>query len=191
MLMDKHKALCWQDFDTVIVKSQKQGEKAGCPSALIPPALVYTKGKMLPSGSSISASAWPDLSPFNEMSSLCGKMKQYGSRSAGLGQALQADLTALHWNIHEVASMESQRQKPASDPWAEPSCLSGTPSCSSPGWVWQVRSLSPSATDCGTLLGLWWALQVMATNQIPPGRISGSHAEAPLNWEDSHSRGWG
>lgn len=49
-------------------------------------------------------------SPLNERRRFCGKVEQHGSKSAGLSQALQEDLTALCCNIHEANSMESQRQ---------------------------------------------------------------------------------
>lgn len=124
----RHKGLGWQDFDTGIVNSQT-GRGGWMPQCSNPTCLPIHWGRRRkqPPGSSISASAWPHLSPLDEKSCLCGKVKQHGSRSAGLGQTLQADLTALRWNIYEVTSMESQRQKPASDPWAEPPAWTGPP----------------------------------------------------------------
>lgn len=127
----RHKALCWQDFDTGIVNSQWERE-GWMPECSNPTCLSLHLGgrRKQPPGSSISASAWPHPSPFNEKRCLCGKVKQHGSGSAGLGQTLQADLTAFHWNIHKVASMEALRQRPASDPWAEPPAWTGPPAAS-------------------------------------------------------------
>lgn len=111
----------------------RERERAGCPSALIPPASLYTywgglgEGAGQPPVSSISASAWPHLSPSMRSSVSVARWRSMARRSAGLGPTLQADLTALHLNIHKVTSMEAQKQRPASDPCTEPPAWTGPP----------------------------------------------------------------
>lgn len=114
----RHNALCRQDFNTGIVNSQKERRLDD---------QARPRDKKKTPISSISVSVWPHFSRLDERLCLCGKVKQYSSRSAGLGQTLQPDLTALRWNIHEVASMEAQRQRPSSDPWVEPPAWTGPP----------------------------------------------------------------
>lgn len=128
----RHKALCWQDFDTGIVNSQRERE-GWMPECSDPTCLSLHllgglgEGAGQPPVSSISASAWPHLSPSMRSSVSVARWRSMARRSAGLGPTLQADLTALHLNIHKVTSMEAQKQRPASDPCTEPPAWTGPP----------------------------------------------------------------
>lgn len=117
----------------------REREKAGCPSALIPPASFYTWEGGGGGGFSGEVGGRAAPSKFNiciclttsqlldEKRRSMARWRRVARRRAGLDSTLKADLTALHWNIHKVTSMEAQRQRPASDPCAEPPASTGTP----------------------------------------------------------------
>lgn len=136
----------------------REREKAGCPSALIPPASLYTGGKEETKSSPQEVQYLHLLDHISAPSMRSGvsvrEVNQHGSRSAGLGQdspgrphstSLKHSWGCQRGGTETEASVWSMGRAPLPG--------LGPPAAASPGWVWQGLSHSPSATSCGALSG--------------------------------------
>lgn len=148
-----------------------EGEKDGCLSALILRAYQFTgERREQPRGSSISASAWPHLSPIHGKQSLCvlaEAAQQLTAWTFGPGSPGGPHSTVLKhsWNCQHEAGLRSTDRAPFA--------LSV---CDKP------RSHRPAAP-----LGICGALQELDTDQVSPGWVSSKHIEVLRSAARAHA----